>query len=409
MRLTAISEPDALLAPPWPAEESPLDFTGLCTLDPLHDVGHFLDRFDFAALETMSPAMQENARRAIRARNDRLLVGRRMLNLEGAFCVGVVLKELLKREERHPPDMIATGGEVGPADDQDDNFEDKTINTVVSLDLVTKRFTTLAPMITARECHATGVLDGKLFVMGGWNHGWLSSVECLDLETGQWSEVTPMIRSREAAGAAVLGGKIFVAGGYPWAGGGQALVLATSVESFDPATQQWSAEVSMNIARCTHGLVAAQGKLFAIGGLNPRDGTLKSVECFDPPSRVWRSIAPLNTARSHPAVAVLDDKLYAIGGMGPEPLSSVECLDLSVPNGQWTTVAPMITARAGIKGAVVTGGKMYIAGGGGKIYDGGGLSSSSIECFSPNDGPTGVWTVVNNTSGFANAASFAAC
>ena len=100
-------------------------------------------------------------------------------------------------------------------------------------------------------------------------------------------------------------------------------------------------------------------------------------------------------------MAVLGDKLYAIGGQDDQnqSLSSVECLDLSVPNSQWTTVAPMTTPRCFL-GAVVTGGKIYIAGG---------IASSSIECFDPSDGPAGQWTIVIGTSQFAAAASFAAC
>ena len=147
--------------------------------------------------------------------------------------------------------------------------------------------------------------------------------------------------------------------------------------------------------------MSAQGKLFAVGGYNPQDGDLSSVECFDPSTRVWSNIAALSTARYCLAVAVLGDKLYAIGGADSQyqPLSSVECLDLSVPNSQWTTVAPMTTPRCGM-GAVVTCGKIYIAGGDG---------SSSIECFDPSDGPAGRWTVVSETLQFASQASFSAC
>ena len=76
---------------------------------PLHHLGHFLDRYDMAALETMSRGMQENARRIIRARNEELPMGKRMTNLEGPFRVWVALKKLMKREGRQPDDMIATG------------------------------------------------------------------------------------------------------------------------------------------------------------------------------------------------------------------------------------------------------------------------------------------------------------
>ena len=376
-------------APPPGQDEVPSDWRGqVFGQAPLHHFGHFLDRYDMAALETMSRGMQENARRIIRARNEELPMGKRMTNLEGPFRVWVALKKLMKREGRQPEDKIATGGYV-PGQG--------VVNTVMSLDLVTMRYTTLAPIITARKFHATAVLDGKLFVMGGFNYGGdcLSNVECLDLETGQRSEMAPMIISRQCHGAAVLDGKIFVAGGSP------VHMTGTLVESFDAATNQWTAVTPMNTRRFGHGLVSAQGKLFAVGGYNYQDGALSSVECFDPSTRVWSNIAALSTARQSLAVAVLGDKLYAIGGIDfqYQYLSSVECLDLSVPNSQWTTVAPMTTPRCFL-GAVVTGGKIYIAGGSG---------SSSIRCFDPSDGPAGRWTVVSETSLFAALASFSAC
>ena len=291
-----------------PPGGAPRTFVGLCDHDSVHHLGLFLDRYDFAALETMSPAMQENARKIIRARNERLPVGKRMANLEGAFRVSVVLKELLKREGRHLLEMIATGGFVRGQG---------AVSTVMSLDLVTMRYMTLAPMITARWAHATAGLDGKLYVIGGqrtmthcFDDNSLSSVQCLDMETEQRSEMAPMITPRYHHGAAVLGGKIYMAGGSPLNR------VGTSVESFDPTTNQWTAVAPMSTGRRNHGLVSAQGKLFAVGGFNYQDDQLKSVECFDPSTRVWSNIAALSTARAFLAVAVLGDKLYAIGGEG---------------------------------------------------------------------------------------------
>jgi kelch-like protein 12 len=116
----------------------------------------------------------------------------------------------------------------------------------------------------------------------------------------------------------------------------------------------------------------------------------------------------LSTARNSLAVAVLGDKLYAIGGIDSQYqyLSSVECLDLSVPNSQWTTVAPMTTPRCAM-GAVVTGGKIYIAGG----YGSSSIESwhVAVECFDPSDGPAGRWAVVSETSQFEGGARFSAC
>ena len=100
---------------------------------------------------------------------------KRMTNLEGAFRVGVVLKELLKREGRHLMDIIATGGYV-PGKGH--------VHNVTVLDLMTERYTTLPLMIIPRPHHASAVLDGKLFAIGGETRGRiLPSVDCLDLET----------------------------------------------------------------------------------------------------------------------------------------------------------------------------------------------------------------------------------
>ncbi len=127
--------------------------------DPVHHLGHYLDRYGFAALETVSPGMRENLRMIIRTRNQKLPVEKQMANLKVPFSVSVVLKKLLQIEERHPLDIIATGGY--------NDLDGKIVNTVMSLDLVTKQYTTLAPMITARNSHASAMLDGKLFVLGG--------------------------------------------------------------------------------------------------------------------------------------------------------------------------------------------------------------------------------------------------
>ena len=315
-----------------------------------------------------------------------------MGNLGGAFGVWRVAKEVLKREDRHPVDLIATGGGV--------NYD--YTNTVMSLDLVTKRYTTLAPMITARRFHATAVVDGKLYVIGGENDDDpLPSVECLDLEAWQWSEVAPMSTPRLCAGVAVLGGKIYVVGGTP-----NGLQILSSVESFDPATGIWTAVAPMNTPRSAHGVVSAQGKLFAVGGCGEddqgQDEDLKSVECFDPSTGIWTTINPMNEARFELGVAVLGDKFFAIGGEDNEfnKFSSVECLDLSVPNSAWTPVAPMTMPRSGF-GVAVTGGKVYAIGGYGD-------ARSSMECFDPNEGPQGQWTLTSETTQFPCDARFAA-
>ena len=205
-----------------------------------------------------------------------------------------------------------------------------------------------------------------------------------------------MSTPRLAADAAVLGGNIYVVGGC-YGGYADGVQELSSVESFDPATGIWTAVAPMNAPRSGHGVVSAQGKLFAAGGFTRDEQgvhkTLSSVECFDPSTGVWTTINPMNGARVWLGLAVLGDKLFVIGGMdmqdGKGKLSSVECLELSVPNGAWKPVAPMTMPRSQV-GVAVMGGKIYAMGG---PKDN---ARTSMECFDPNEEPPGRWTLVTD-------------
>jgi influenza virus NS1A-binding protein len=298
--------------------------------------------------------MQENARIMIRALNNELPKEKRNPNLGGPFCVSKTLKELLVHEGQHLADIIATGGYV----------DGKTVNTVTSLDLVTKRRRHLPPMINARQDHANAILDGKLFVIAGCQDQILSNVEYLDYKKLQWYEVTPLTIPRYDHCAAVFRGKIFVAGGSSHIN-----TMEASVECFNPAKNRWKTVAPMNTPRKAFMFMSTYDKLFAVGGHNILDGILSSVECFNPSKNRWETVAHMNTPRADMAVAVVGDKMFVIGGWNLDgALRSVESLDLSNPDSKWTIEASMTSHRHSIV-AVVESGKIYIAG------------SNKIECF----------------------------
>jgi N-acetylneuraminic acid mutarotase len=70
-------------------------------------------------------------------------------------------------------------------------------------------------------------------------------------------------------------------------------------------------------------LVAHDGKLYRVGGMNARNATTKDDEdlrsttefaVFDPATKKWQDLAPLPAPRSSHNAAVIGDKLYVIGG-----------------------------------------------------------------------------------------------
>jgi kelch-like protein 17 (actinfilin)/kelch-like protein 20 len=106
-------------------------------------------------------------------------------------------------------------------------------------------------MSTARYCFAAAAVDGKLYVMGGFDgQNRLSSVERYDPATNAWEAVAPMSTARSCSAAAVFDGKLYVMGGHDgknW---------LSSIEQYDPAKNEWVTMASMVLNTGTHSLCA---------------------------------------------------------------------------------------------------------------------------------------------------------
>lgn len=71
----------------------------------------------------------------------------------------------------------------------------------------------------------------------------------------------------------------------------------SSLERFNPVTEQWTMLSAMATGREGAGLVVANDMIFCIGGY---DGTylLSSAECYDPQLDQWKNISSMTTQRS---------------------------------------------------------------------------------------------------------------
>ena len=111
----------------------------------------------------------------------------------------------------------------------------------------------LAPMPTARGAAVAAQVNGKIYVIGGASvhpgqkivglsaqtpHRALGTNEMYDPETNTWTKKSPMPTSRNHAAIGVVNGKIYVLGGRL----GAVFVNASPtdvVEEYDPATDLW--------------------------------------------------------------------------------------------------------------------------------------------------------------------------
>ena len=148
---------------------------------------------------------------------------------------------------------------------------------------------------------ASGAIGGCIVVAGGGTVGDQAeatpSVESFDPARGTWEETTPMPLPTRGSAFGVLDGKLFVAGGWSADGVTQAL------QAFDPSTKVWEHKAPMpfrlwGAASCVH-----EGVLYVIGGrLVDEDGELAITDIlllYDAATDRWEEEEPMPTPRAN--------------------------------------------------------------------------------------------------------------
>ena len=134
-----------------------------------------------------------------------------------------------------------------------------------------------------------------------------------------WTTKAPMPTGRSELAVGAVNNKIYAIGGC--CSGGNAL---TTVEEYDPATNQWTTKAPMPTGRSGLAVGVVNNKIYAIGGAAGLTGNLTTVEEYDPATNQWTMKAEMPTGRWGLAVGVVNNKIYAIGGGG---LTTVEEYD----------------------------------------------------------------------------------
>jgi N-acetylneuraminic acid mutarotase len=200
-------------------------------------------------------------------------------------------------------------------------------------DPATDSWKALAPMPTARLGAVAAEIGGKIYVIGGASvhpgaklisigvgtpHRSLDANEAYDPATNQWEAQSPMPTARNHAAVGVVEGKLYVIGGRL----GAANVMEGSntdvVERFDPEKNSWGAlGLRMPIARSGMGWATYGNRIYLAGGeiLDAHMfATIRAVEAYDPASNQWSSLPTMPTARHGVIVAAIGNRLYVIGG-----------------------------------------------------------------------------------------------
>ena len=223
-------------------------------------------------------------------------------------------------------------------------------------------------MPLARAEQAVAALNGKVWVLGGWPPGRLTSnlVQIFDPATSRWSLGPSLPQPLHHTHAAAVGGKLYVIGGETdGALTGRPGKEVANTWVHDPAAGGWVARAPMPTARSAGGEAVLDGKIYVAGG---RDAGGSAFEAYDPATDKWEKLPDLPSQRNHLAMVAVDGKIIVAGGrtapgFTAQRLDVVEIYDPKTR--RWTKGAPLPAVRGGITGAAL-GGCMFVFGGEGE-------------------------------------------
>ena len=218
-------------------------------------------------------------------------------------------------------------------------------------------WTVKANMPTLRGGMTAGVIDNKIYVIGGAKSVdlYLNKNEVYDPATNSWSVKASMPGARVGLAVGVVNKKIYAIGGTFGAYG-----YLNKNEEYDPATNMWKSKANMPSFRDGMAIGVVNNKIYVIGGTKKPCIRINTNEAYDPAQDSWEKMADMPTARCAAACGVLNDKIYVIGGAAPDHLATNEEYDPA--QNRWTSKADMSVARHAPAAGVVNN-KIYVIGG----------------------------------------------
>jgi N-acetylneuraminic acid mutarotase len=234
-------------------------------------------------------------------------------------------------------------------------------------------WTTRASYPSGRAEALRAVVDGKLFVFGGFgDDGPLTSNYVYDPASNVWTKRADMPRRLTHAGIAVDGHDIYVAGGYIGTGatGWAQQFGTTEVWKYNVDSDTWTSFKALPKAVAGGGLVLLGRDLHWVGGNNNSRQDIGDhyILNLDNVNAGWQTSTPLPFGRSHLGVVALGGKIYAVAGQfGNDELLTtqkyVHVWDPANPS-VWTRLADIPTAISHIASATIAYGNRIITMGG---------------------------------------------
>jgi N-acetylneuraminic acid mutarotase len=192
----------------------------------------------------------------------------------------------------------------------------------------------LAPLPGKRGSAIAAEVGGKIYVIGGATTmegdkapfftafgpaKVLATNDVYDPATNTWESRNPMSVARNHAFSGVVNGKIYVIGGRT----GHGFILSATntnvVEEYDPVSNMWSIPKERMPTARSGGASGSDGRLIYVAGgevtTTQLVGAYRAVEAYNPATNSWITLPSMPMPRHGVAGAVIGNRFHLVSGM----------------------------------------------------------------------------------------------
>ena len=208
-----------------------------------------------------------------------------------------------------------------------------------------------APLPVPLEESAAAAAGGKLYVVGGFDAAGNSLQSVWVFDGSVWTAGPRLPLGLDHTSAATLDDHVYVAGGHNFG--------RDSSRLFRLDDGSWTELSQMHHPRGGHALLAAAGKLYAIGG-NTAFANVAPAEVYDPASNAWSDLPSLPAPRNHVSGFAFGADVCVAGGRSPAT-ARVDCFNFE--SSSWVRLPDLPRATSGAGATTLDGGSAVILGG----------------------------------------------
>ena len=183
----------------------------------------------------------------------------------------------------------------------------------------TDTWETRTDMPTARTAHSSASVNGKIYVFGGSGNcsaltcDIFATVEEYDPATDTWTTKADMPTPRSLMASGVVNGKIYVISGFLEMRG----AVGAFVEVYDPETDRWEKKADIPEVRTGAAASVIYDAIYIFGGTTAAGGrALSTIFEYDTGTDTWETLVDMPFKRFMMTTSVLNGKVYLVGGSG---------------------------------------------------------------------------------------------